>query len=188
MIYSEYDEKLRTCYPPTHQYGLNCHLSIEMQNSSNYFYSTISTFVILAIFSVFGKAQKDVLKISNVDFPSTGHHPASFDATYHKEISEFTICIRFLIDSYNNNLFPLVRAENTEPLYFLDRIGWETGMERDGYQDGILVIIRNIPGGGVGGLGVPWYRHYNIPKNIATSKEGYQNKKEHYKNSELEIL
>ena len=133
--------------------------------------------MILVIFSVFGKGQRDVLKLSNVDFPTSNHRPASFDATYHKEISEFTICIRFLIDSYNTNLLYLVRAWNADQLYFLDRIGWETGMERDGYQDGISIIQRNIPGGGVGGLEFPWYHHYNIPENIATSKEGYQNKR-----------
>ena len=151
-------------------------LRFEMQNSSNHFYSTISIFVILAIFSVFGKGQKDVLKISNVDFPSSKPWPASFDASYHKEIPEFSICIRFLIESYNNGLFEMVLAENTDQMYFNDRIGWETGMERDGYQGGVSIIQRNIPGGGVGGLQFPWYHHYNIPKNIATSKEGYQNK------------
>ena len=25
--------------------------------------------------------------------------------------------------------------------YFLDRIGWETGVERDGYQWGVTVVI-----------------------------------------------
>ena len=149
-----------------------------MQNSSRQIYSTISIFVILAIFSVYGKGQRDVLKISNVDFPLSTHWPASFDATYHKEISEFTFCIRFLIESYNNNLFEMVKAEiKTGQEYFSDQIGWETGMERDGYQGGVSIIQRNIPGGGVKGMEYPWYHHYNIPKNIATSKEGYQNKR-----------
>ena len=147
-----------------------------MQNSSNHFYATNFLFVIFVIFNVFGNGQIDVLKISNVDFPRSTQWPATFDATYHKEISEFTICIRFLIDSYNDNLFEMVRAYNTDQLYFLDRIGWETGMERGGYQAGVMIVQRNIPGGGVGGLQYPWYHHYNIPKNIATSKEGYQNK------------
>ena len=59
--------------------------------------------------------------------------------------------------------------------FFLDRIGYETGMERDGYQGGVLVVIRNVPGGGMKGLNFPVYHHFNVPKNIETSKERNQN-------------
>ena len=81
-----------------------------------------------------------------------------------------------MIESYNNGLFVTATAYNNEQTYFVDRIGWETGMERDGYQGGVMILQRNIPGGGLGGVELPWYHHYNLPKNIATSKEGYQNK------------
>ena len=113
----------------------------------------------------------NVLKISNVDFPQSRHVPASFEATYDKDIAEFTVCIRFLIESYNNGLFSMVQAKNKDQLYFLDRIGWETGMERDGFQGGVMMLLRVIPGGGLGGVAYPQQHHFNIPKNIATSKE-----------------
>ena len=133
--------------------------------------SNTSLLILLVIFlSVFSKDQLDVLQIRNVDFPSSKFWPATFQATYEKEIPEFTICIRFLLESYNNNLFEMVRAENKDSLlYFLDRIGWETGMERDGYQGGVLYLYRVIPENGIRG-NFPTMHHYNIPRNIDTSK------------------
>ena len=114
--------------------------------------------------------------MSNVEFPVSDIQPASFDATFHKDIAEFTACFRFLVESYNNGLIWFIDGKTKDKQgYFLDRIGWETGMERDGYQGSISVVIRNIPGGGIGGQNFPIYHHYNIPKNIGTSKEGYQN-------------
>ena len=140
-------------------------------------YQSSGLFILLLfVFSVYSKDQIDVLKISNVEFPMSKYIPATFDATFVKEIPEFTICIRFLIESYNNNLFYLAQAGNKEQVYFMDRIGWETGMERDGFQAGVSLLQRNIPEGGLGEKEFPWFHHYNIPKNIATSKEWNQNK------------
>ena len=77
-----------------------------------------------------------------------------------------------MIESYNNELFTTIRTENKkEEMFLLDRIGWETGMERDGFQGGVMMLLRVIPGGGLGGVAYPQQHHFNIPKNIATSKE-----------------
>ena len=139
---------------------------------------TAYALVIFTAAYVYGQDHMDVLKMENVEFPSSTSHPATFSALHDKEISEFTICMRFVIEFYNNNLFYILLAKNNETLYFLDRIGWETGMERDGLQGGVMVVQREIPGGGLAGQQYPWYHHYNIPKNIATSKESRQIKKE----------
>ena len=140
--------------------------SFTMQKNS--FHSTLLILLVIVL-SVFSKDQLDVLQISNVDFPSSKFWPATFQATYDKEIPEFTICIRFLLESYNNNLFEMVKGESKDRLYFLDRIGWETGMERDGYQGGVLFLHRVIPENGIRG-NFPKMHHYNIPRNIDTSK------------------
>ena len=147
-----------------------------MENFSNLIHLKLFVLVILVI-SVYAEDRIDVVKISNVEFPYSSHFAATFDATYQKEISEFTICIRFLIESYNNNLIQMIKADYKGQIHYLERIGWEWGMERDGYQAGVMIVQRTIPGGGIGGMEFPWYHHYNIPKNIATSKERYQNKK-----------
>ena len=63
-----------------------------------------------------------------------------FNATYDKEIAEFTVCIRFMIDFYNNALFHMVDAREDDTIYFLDRIGWIWGMERDEFQAGVVIV------------------------------------------------
>ena len=127
----------------------------------------ILSLLLLFVFLVSCKEKIDVIKISNVDFPMSNNYAATFPATYEKEIPEFTVCMRFLLESYNNNLFVMINAQG----YYLDRIGWETGMERDGVQGGVLFLQRVVPERGVGGGDFPTMHHYNIQRNIATSKE-----------------
>ena len=137
---------------------------------------TQSILQLLFVFSVSCQETIDVLKISNVEFPVSEKEPASFNATFHKDIPEVTVCFRFLVESYNTGLLWFIDGKNGDKKgFFLDRIGWETGVERDGYQWGVTVVIRNIPDGGLGGQNFPVYHQYNVPKNIATSKEGNQN-------------
>ena len=137
--------------------------------------STLS-FLLFFVFSISCQETIDVLKISNVEFPVSDKEAAYFNATFYKDISEVTVCFRFLVESYNTGLIYLLWGMNKDKKgYFLDRIGYEDGMERDGYQGGVSVVIRNIPGGGLGGLNFPVYHQYNVPKNIGTSKEGNQN-------------
>ena len=45
--------------------------------------------------------QFEVLRISNVTFPSSTTYAAQLNGTFNTGLTEFTVCIRFLIESYN---------------------------------------------------------------------------------------
>ena len=120
--------------------------------------------------------QIDVLKITNVKFPNSGccapsDFAASTEARQDKEIPEVAICYRMLIDSYNNNLFsPFASKDDHDKFTILDRICWKCGRESEGYQGGLLVLSRNIPGGGIGKRAFPSYHQYNLARDVAISK------------------
>ena len=85
----------------------------------------------------------DVLKFSNVPFPTSSVEPVYLNAPYDKNISEYTICYRFQIESYNDGLAIIlgVRREGTKHKWMvLDRLGLEDGLGMDGYQNGMIVI------------------------------------------------
>ena len=74
----------------------------------------------------------EVLKISNVPFPTSCCNPASFTATYHKEIPEYTICYRFLVESFNEKTFSIINTKSST-----GAIGEHHGMDgADGYGGG----------------------------------------------------
>ena len=47
---------------------------------------------------------------------------------------------------------------------------WKCGRGSEGYQSGVLVITRNIPGGGLVKKELPIYHQYNMARDIAISK------------------
>ena len=49
--------------------------------------------------------QFEVLKISNVPFPSSSGYAAHTRTTNQKNISEYTLCYRHLVESYNDGLY-----------------------------------------------------------------------------------
>ena len=119
----------------------------------------------------------DVLKISNVPFPKSGwrEFPARINATFHKEIAEYTVCHRFLIDSFNDDLFYTMAAAADDLFsyfYVLDRMSFDYP-GADGYPGGLWSGKRNIPGGGLGNRGFPAYHSYIVARTIQISKETY---------------
>ena len=121
--------------------------------------------------------QIDVMKIANVPYPETSccvpkYFAAHANAIQDTNIPEFTVCYRMLIDSYNEGLFTPFAAFNGEGTlpYVLDRQGWKSGRGSEGYQGGLIVIGRNIPGGGLANRGLPVYHQYNMARDIAISK------------------
>ena len=128
--------------------------------------------------------QFDVLKISNVSFPRTpwgtgdGKNTgiAAVNATYKKSIHDYTVCYRFLVDSYNDGLFVTIGAYTSSEKVgkvrgVLDRLGgMGTGFESEGLQGALFVNTRNVTGGGIGGKNFPWYHAYVFPKDIDISK------------------
>ena len=58
--------------------------------------------VLLSVLSSGWCQQFDVLKVSDVEFPRYFKYAASTSAPYNKNITEFTVCYRILIESYND--------------------------------------------------------------------------------------
>ena len=117
-----------------------------------------------------GEDYFDVLSMKNIPFPSSREYAAAINVEYKKDIPEFTVCYRFQIESYNDNEFDLIKAKDMDNTIYMDRIGWQTGMEKDGFQAGVVYFKRNIPGGGLAKKRFPSFHHYNLARNIDISK------------------
>ena len=117
--------------------------------------------------------QVDVLKISDVPFPNSNNYAATASAPMDTDIPEFSVCYRMLVDSYNDGMFAPFGANidgKGKTWYVLDRICWKCGSGSEGYQGGLLVIVRNIPGGGLANRELPNAHSYNMARDIAISK------------------
>ena len=137
--------------------------------------SCLFAIILLAItkFILVFSATFDVLRLSNVPFPSSSVEPVHFNALYDKNITEYTICYRFQIESYNDGLtfFVGVSRRGSESKWLvLDRIGWDWGSEMDGYHSGVLIIGRNVQGGGLGPDNYPMYHNYMVARNVDPGK------------------
>ena len=110
------------------------------------------------------KNEFDVLSITNV----AAEYVATVNVAYDQDIPEFTVCYRFLISAYNNFWVWILNSKD-EKGYF-ETIGFQTGLEDEGYQSTMYVLYRNIPGGGLGTRAFPYMHHNLLPKNVQTSK------------------
>ena len=63
-----------------------------------FYFALFSTFTAL----VLGQDKFDVLSVENVPFPESSHIAAVFSAPFTQDISEFTVCNRFMFTSYND--------------------------------------------------------------------------------------
>ena len=121
--------------------------------------------------------QIDVLKISNVPFPSTvglDNGVAFINATYKEPIYDYTICFRFLVEFYNDGIFNIFATYKDSSISYsriLDRFGgMGTGYESEGLQGGLFVNVRNVSKGGLGGKNLPEYHNFVFPKDLDISK------------------
>ena len=110
--------------------------------------------------------QFDVLKITNVPFPSSSVFAVSLNATHDKDIVEFTVCYRIQITSYNDGWLGILHANKG----YMEAFGYKTGIEFEGYQSTHFEISRKIPGGGLGGRALPVYHNPLLPRFIQTGK------------------
>ena len=62
----------------------------------------ISFAALLYINQVQSQEQFQVLKMSNIPFPNSPTFAATAKPTYEKDVVDFTVCYRSLIDSYND--------------------------------------------------------------------------------------
>ena len=89
-----------------------------------------------------------------------------------QEISEFTVCYRFLLNSYNDGWTRLIRSEKEKSRYvYYEALGnGDTGFEYEGYQALAYMLFRNVTGGGLGNQAHPVYHHTLLPRNVPTSR------------------
>ena len=110
----------------------------------------------------------EVLKISGVPYPYSDHYAATINGTFHKELTEFTVCYRFLIESYNEkHILPFIaehKHKGASTKYFADLFedlsnnqGWGTR----GFQGGLHIFIHGVPKGGMAEKRFPVYHHFN---------------------------
>ena len=107
-------------------------------------------FLFLTALGLVSCQQFDVLRVSDVEFPKYLKYAATAFAPYSKEITEFTLCYRFQVESFNEGEINIVYAGQEMSLsakaYFYNFIGPEgTGKEREGYQGGQILVYRNVP-------------------------------------------
>ena len=96
--------------------------------------------------------QFEVLKISNVPFPSSSGYAAHTRTTNQKNISEYTLCYRHLVESYNDGLYCPV---NIGPWKFAQRTFSPGGGGVNGFTGSIISLWRNVAGGGLGNKNMP---------------------------------
>ena len=70
----------------------------------------------------------DVLRVTDVPFPTSNWKGALVNVTYGVNISEVTICYRFLVESFNSDFAVPFRANNLRT-----SLGIDTGQENLGY-------------------------------------------------------
>ena len=118
----------------------------------------------------------DVVKIE-APFPVSSEYAASADADFDKDISEFSVCYRMMIESYNDGYINIIYAnftgkklETWDQRTYMNRIGKDVGWTLDGFQEAFIHLTRNIPGGGLGKQTFPFWHHLNFPENVRLSE------------------
>ena len=139
----------------------------------------INSIILTALRSVLCQ-QFDVLKLSDVQFPRYYNYAATASAPYNKDITEFTVCYRFQVESFNDGEINIVYAGEGVSLsakaYFYNFMGPEgTGKEREGYQGGQILVYRNVPPrpeteGGLKTRPFPSAQLFVLAKNMEPSK------------------
>ena len=81
----------------------------------------------LLLYPVSGQ-QLDALKISNVSFPFYNKYTASTLASYQDNITEFTICYRFQIESFNDRGYIVVDLTSIVNFFMVVRFHLEVDL------------------------------------------------------------
>ena len=89
------------------------------------------------------------LEVSNVEFPTSNEAAARLDnLTIPESTTGLTACIRIKLEYYNNGYTTLFELKDGDwkrgySFQFYLAIGWKTGLEEDGLQDGLSDIYLN---------------------------------------------
>ena len=132
---------------------------------------------IISIFLQIGSGVTfDVLRVENVTFPFCSFPAANLSVPYDKDIAEFTICYRFLVDTYNTGWsFMFYASKFKDPgeyrganSFISEWLAMDIGFDVAGYDGYTFVLDRNITNGGLSGMRFPTFFHVNLPRNIDT--------------------
>jgi hypothetical protein len=109
--------------------------------------------------------QFQVLDISNIPFPNSPTSAATAKPTYKKDVVDFTVCYRSLIDSYNDGN---VRPFFADPYYFCvyEAPGKGRGWGSEGYPGGVTMLQFPWVGPDLSKRRFPIYHHFNFARNI----------------------
>ena len=128
----------------------------------------VAIYLLSLCFQASAEDEFDVLSIQGVPFPQSSWYAAKLNVSFEKDIFEFTICYRHLIESYNQGWGELVNAfipEGEDCYYLVTFIGMDTGFEVAGYQSMWIYLRRAY-------LECPFPAEFKgpIPRNIQTNK------------------
>ena len=118
----------------------------------------------------------EALKIE-APFPSSPEPAASVNADFDRDITEFTVCLRMLVESYNDGCITIVHAnlagkklQAWDERHYKNTLCKDIGWTLDGYQEQGIYLMRNIPGGGLDKQAFPIWHNLNVPKNVRPSE------------------
>ena len=93
--------------------------------------------------------EMSTLEVSNVEFPTSNEAAARLDDfTISESTTGLTACIRIKLEYYNNGYTTLFALQDGDwetgySFAFYLAIGWKTGLEMDGLQDGLSGVYLN---------------------------------------------
>ena len=136
----------------------------------------IAYFLLLLSANISAENHFEVLSISNVPFPTSSDAAATLNASYSEVIEEFTVCYRFLVSFYNDGWLTLIRAHPKDNSFwdvrrlYEEYIGFNTGLEYEGFQYGGRTLYRNLPGLEFPEVPLPIWLEVNLPISVKTGK------------------
>ena len=79
--------------------------------------------------------QFKVLKVSNVPFPRSSAYPATITTSFGEDVTDFTVCYRIFLDSYDDGIFlPVKHSHYSE---WFEGPGSSAGWGTEGYNGGV---------------------------------------------------
>ena len=132
----------------------------------------LSVVILFTLGLLVGCQQIDVLKITNVPFPSSDFYDFAATARtgYQGNVSGYTVCYRHLIHSNNDGVYCPVLLSSNITWTFAHRIYPPGDGGVNGYTGSIVTMGRNIPGGGLGQRAFPDCKWPLFPIDIDISK------------------
>ena len=129
------------------------HLAVTITSpcwlSSSLIMSVGVLLLLIGLQHVVGAREVAVLEVSDVEFPTSNEAAARIENfTIPETTTGLTACIRIKLEYYNNGYTTMFNfndgdGEKGYSFYFYLAIGWKTGLEMEGLQDGLSDVYLN---------------------------------------------